>query len=204
MVREQLRRPAAQHASARCGARAPRRPRPDGGRATPGRAPPRSCRCRCCPGSAMPSPCTSTRPACSVVSGASRSSSHAVAARMKSPGPQSRWRSTGTPAASAGSRQDARGAGVPFVTTKHATPAPATAATRARAAVAAERGEVADLAVAEHLDAVGMQLRQEARRARVPAAGAAASRSGGRGRARPPTSARPSARRARLEQLAGP
>ena len=70
--------------------------------------------------------------------------------------------STATPLRAGGIARARRGAGVPFVTTKHATPD----ADDRLDALARDRGierlEEADLAVAEHLHAVGMELRQVA------------------------------------------
>jgi hypothetical protein len=81
-----------------------------------------------------PSPYISTRSPWRSASGASSSSSQAVAVRMNS-AVRSVDPSTGTSAASAGSVRTGGGS-VPFVTTKHATPAAATAATASRARVA--------------------------------------------------------------------
>ena len=79
----------------------------------------------------MPRPCISTRSPWRVVSGAMRSSSQAVALRMKS-AVRSAEPSAATPAASAASVSTAGGA-TSLVTTKQAAPAVATAATVSRA-----------------------------------------------------------------------
>ena len=124
------------------------------------------------------------RAAC--VSGASRSSSHAVAARMKSAVRSAESRAPATPRAPRRRRSGRAGGGVPLVTTKQATPAPRDRRdARARARSASSVARIADLAVAEHLHAVGMELRQVAGEREPGLLERAAARSSGRGRARP-------------------